>query len=149
MDYDAHLKGLKKSYYESYPRQRLSVARQRIENPYDGPNLLIIYVSAVEGFLRSLVIWGETSGERPAEETYNKFKMSGVDKLYVEFLKQNNLSSEKIISDEIYRLVKYAVEYRNLLAHECTYLGQDTFPDLIEACQQFLHCLSSHAGLKR
>ena len=42
----------------------------------------------------------------------------------------------------------YAIEYRNVLTHECTYLGQDRSPALIEACQVVLHKLAAAAGLK-
>lgn len=145
MDYEAHLKGLRESYYRSYPRQRLGVARQRIENPSHGPNLLVTYVSAIEGLLRSLVVWGETIGERPNEETYVKYQHWGVGKLYKKYLKQQNCN--ELVEASTYRLIGYAVEYRNLLAHECTYLGQDKYPDLLDACEELLQAISAHAGI--
>lgn len=146
MDYIAHLKDLRKSYYRSYPRQRLDIARQRIENPTHGPNLLVTYVSAIEGLLRSLVVWGETIGERPNEETYVKYRHWDVDKLYKEYLKQKNC--EELVEASTYQLIGYAVEYRNLLAHECTYLGQDRYPVLLEACEELLKAISVHAGIE-
>lgn len=74
MEYDKHLKELREIYYRSYPKQRLGVAMQRIQNPEHGPNLLVMYVSATEGLLRSLVIWAETTNGRPSEKIYNKYK---------------------------------------------------------------------------
>jgi hypothetical protein len=44
-------------------------------------------------------------------------------------------------------LFGYAVDYRNLLAHECTYLGLDKFPSLIEACEAVLEKLARLGGL--
>jgi hypothetical protein len=146
-NYDEHLKELRRSYYEAYPGQRWHVAKQRIENPDGGPNLLIAYVSAIEGVLRSLVIWGETPSGRPSEKTYNKFRNQGVEELLVKYLEQKGARVADIASDEIYKLVCYAVKYRNLLAHECTYLGQDIYPDLIDACKVFLDDLIKHADL--
>lgn len=40
-----------------------------------------------------------------------------------------------------------AVDYRNLLAHECTYLGLDKFPSLIDGCEEILEKLVELAGL--
>jgi hypothetical protein len=147
MNYEQHLKQLRKLYYESFPRQRVHIAKQRIRNPAHGPNLIVTYVSAIEGVLRSLVVWKETTSDRPKPETYERYKNYGVNKRYKRYLAQCNIETEKIIAPEKYRLVGYAVEYRNLLAHECTYLGQATYSDLIEACNEFLSSLCGHAGI--
>jgi hypothetical protein len=146
MDYENHLKELRASYYRSYPRQRVNIVKQRIENPEHGPNLLVTYVSGIEGLLRSLVVWGETNSGRPSAEIYEKYRMWGVDRLYKEYLKQK--CSEPVVDDELYQLISFAVEYRNLLAHECTYLGQDKFPKLIEACDAFLKSICTHENIE-
>lgn len=146
-DYEEHLRKLRETYVRSYPRQRLNIAKQRIDNPCHGPNLLVTYVSAIEGILRSLVVWKETDSGRPGIETYNKYRRCGVHQLFEKYLQQHGVRSDAIISAEKFELVGYAVEYRNLLAHECTYLGQNTYPDLIDACQEFLSRLCAHAGI--
>ena len=146
-DYEEHLRKLRKQYVRSYPRQRFNIAKQRISNPNHGPNLLVTYVSAIEGILRSLVVWKETVSDRPEAGTYDKYKYTGVSKLYDKYLEQRNAKSEEVIAAEKYELVGYAVEYRNLLVHECTYLGQDKYPTLIDACQEFLSRLCAHAGI--
>lgn len=146
-DYEKHLRKLRKQYVRFFPRQRVKIAKQRISNPSHGPNLIVTYVSAIEGILRSLVVWKETVSGRPEIETYNKYKRCGVRQLYEKYLQQHDIKSDVIVAAEKYTLVGYAVEYRNLLAHECTYLGQDKFPDLIDACQEFLSGLCSHAGI--
>ena len=146
-NYEKHLKKLREQYVRSYPRQRLNIAKQRINNPSHGPNLIVTYVSAIEGILRSLVVWNETDSDRPKAGTHCKYKYIGVSKLYDKYLEQRNVKSEEIIAAEKYELIGYAVEYRNLLAHECTYLGQDKYLDLIVACQEFLSGLCAHAGI--
>ena len=146
-DYEKHLTELRETYYRLFPTQRVKIAKQRIGNPSHGPNLIVTYVSAIEGILRSLVVWRETVSGRPEIATYNKYKRCGVRQLYEKYLQQHEVKSDAIVAAEKYKLVGYAVEYRNLLAHECTYLGQDKYPDLIAACQEFLSGLCAHAGI--
>lgn len=146
-DYEDHLKKLRELYVRSSPRQRIGIAKQRISNPNHGPNLLVTYVSAIEGILRSLVVWNETVSRRPKIETYNKYKRCGVGQLYQKYLQQHDIKSDVIVAAEKYKLVGFAVEYRNLLAHECTYLGQDKYQDLIDACHEFLSGLIAHTGI--
>lgn len=146
-NYKEHLRKLREQYVRSHPKQRLKIAKQRINNPSHGPNLIVTYVSAIEGILRSLVVWNETDSGRPGINTYNKYKRCGVDQLYEKYLKQHGVKSDAIITAKKYELVGYAVEYRNLLAHECTYLGQDKYPALIDACREFLYELCSHAQI--
>ncbi len=146
MEYAEHLEKLREQYFKASPSQRLHIARQRIQNPEHGPNLLITHVSAIEGMLRSLVLWAEAGGNSPDAALYEQYKNFGVKGLYKKYC--NLKSCEPLVSESIFELVSYAVEYRNLLAHDCTYLGQDKFPKLIQACVEFLEALCSHAGLK-
>ncbi len=44
-------------------------------------------------------------------------------------------------------LLEYAVAYRNLIAHECTYVGDDKSPSMIQACKEILMQLASIAGV--
>ena len=148
MDYEEHLSNLRKEYYEAYPGQRLHIGRQRIAYPENGPNQVVTYVSVIEGFLRSLVIWGETTSGKPSKKTYKKYEHWSVQKLFDEYLRQQRAEVTDIIPNNTYTLVVYAIKYRNLLAHECTYLGQDKYPDIIDACEVFLCGLAKHAGIK-
>lgn len=40
-----------------------------------------------------------------------------------------------------------AVEFRNLVVHDATYLGGDKFPELIRACAEVLFALATLSGL--
>jgi hypothetical protein len=146
MDYSQHLKSLRESYFKALPQQRVGVAKKRIADQQSGPDFIVTYVSAIEGLLRSLVIWNNSYADKPSKSRYNKYKGSGVNALYCEYLKIQNI--EAIVTHDVYELVSYAVDYRNLLAHECTYLGQDTYSGLIEACDSFFKAICSTAGLK-
>jgi hypothetical protein len=56
IDYVERLEKLRDSYVTAYPRQRLSVIRQRLEDHHFGPNRLVTSVSAVEAYARSLAL---------------------------------------------------------------------------------------------
>ena len=149
MNYEEHLKNLRKLYYESFPEQHLHVGEQGIESPDHRPNQIVTYVSAIEGLLRSLVLWNETATGKSSQITHEKYEHYRFKKLFSIYLEQRSTQSKDIITDDIYRLVEYAVKYRSLiLAHECTNLGQDKYHDLIDACEAFLHNLAKHAGIK-
>jgi hypothetical protein len=149
VNYKKHLIELRKSYYEAYPGQRLHIGMHRIKDPGNEPSQIITYVSIIEGLLRSLVIWGETEPTcgRPTQDTYKKFEYASIQKLFKEYLKRRGALVKDIVPCKKYRIFLYAIKYRNLLAHECTSLGQATFPAILEACEVFLQGLSKHAGL--
>ncbi len=127
----------------------MNIAKERISNPDHDPNLIVTYVSAIEGVLRSLVMWYETAPpSRPTAKTYSKYKNWTVRELYEKYLERRNGKSEELIPAETCELLWYAVEYRNLLVHECTYLGQNRSLKLISACQEFLCKLCDHAKIK-
>ena len=121
-----HLKELREDYYRAFPRQRVGVARKRIGEAKDGLgiSLLIAYVSAIEGILRSLVIWNEKEAgeDRLSRATYHKYKRWGPKKLYKEYCRQFNEESDNIVAGETKDRVWDAVEYRHLVVHECTFL---------------------------
>ncbi|MBU2862489.1 hypothetical protein KO489_01385 [Reinekea forsetii] len=146
MDYEEHLKSLRESYFRLVPRLRFDIAKKRISNTNAGANEIINKVSALEGVLRSIVIWQLNQNEKPSEDLYNKYRHMSAPKLYEKLCEL--LGVERIISSETYEVVEYAVKYRNLLAHECTYLGQDTYPGLIKACDELLVELAKLSGAK-
>ena len=52
----ARIKELRELYVKATPQQRYKVAIDRLQFQNSGPNLLIQYVSAVEGFARSVAL---------------------------------------------------------------------------------------------
>src|SRR5437773_12053896 len=56
IDYLAELSRIRDAYISATPRQRLSIARQRLEDHHFGPNRLVTSVSAVEALSRCLLL---------------------------------------------------------------------------------------------
>lgn len=147
-DIEHHLAELRRSYVEALPRQRLNVAKQRIRNPEHDPNRLIAFVSAVEGFARSICMHLRAKTKTELSQLYTEYCRKGAEDLISEYLSARSLGEPAThFGAETWRLFGYAVQYRNLLAHECTYLGLDRSPALIESCRQVLRKLANDAGL--
>ena len=145
---EKHLVDLRRSYVEALPRQRLSVAKQRINNPHHDPNRLIAYVSAAEGFARSLCLHHRGQTKEQLSALYPEYERRGPQALIGEYLTAKSLGTPRDhFGADTWKLFGYAVDYRNLLAHECTYLGQDRSPQLIDACRKVLQTLVKDAGL--
>ena|SRR6476646_7934353 len=145
---EAHLADLRRSYVEAHPKQRLNVGKQRINNPDHDPNRLIAFVSAAEGFARSLCMHQHATTKAELSALYPKFERRGTKSLIAEYLNKKGLGNPSDhFGAETWQLFGYAVEYRNLLAHECTYLGLDRSPQLIEACRKVLQTLAKDEGL--
>jgi len=145
---ESHLAELRSLYVEATPRQRLSVAKQRILNPEQDPNRIIVYVSAVEGFARSLCMHLRAKSKSDLSAIYPEYRMRGAEELVLEYLKKKGFDApETQFGEGAWELFRYAVQYRNLLAHECTYLGLDKSPALVDACRTVLRKLAAHEGL--
>jgi hypothetical protein len=145
---ESHLADLRCLYVEATPRQRLSVAKQRIQNPEHDPNRLIAYVSAVEGFARTLCMHLHAKSKAELSAIYPEYRWRGAEELIVEYLAAKGFGAPATHFEEgVWDLFCYAVQYRNLLAHECTYLGLDRSPGLIDACRTVLRKLAGHEGL--
>jgi hypothetical protein len=145
IDYVAELERIRSVYISVSPLQRLRVIRQRLANPDHGPNTLVTHVSAVEALARSLVL--HNAGSDPSAQ-YSKFRNHDSDKLVALFLERIRAGSPaEVLGHDVWQKFRYAISYRNLLVHECTYLGQDKYPKLEDACQLVLSKLIELAGL--
>ena len=90
---------------------------------------------------------GELKSELSA--IYPKYKRTGAEQLIEQFLVAGGFPTpNEFFGQETWDRFHYAVEYRNVLAHECTYLGQDRLPSLIKACEAVLHKLAAAGGLE-
>jgi hypothetical protein len=135
-DYLAELESIRSAYISSMPKQRLNVISQRLQNPTHGPNLLVTHVSALEALARSLAMNAKASTKAKLVSIYPKYRDREAKSLVIEYLaSQGHPKPSEFFGPDIWRKFGYAVSYRNMLVHECTYLGQDKYPYLIEACQ--------------
>ena len=147
-DFEAELSQLRRSYIEATPRQRLSIAQRRMRFPEHGPNVLVASVSAVEGFARCLAMHRRANTKPELSAIYPAYRFKGAEDLISEYLSDRKLGEPAdFFGNDTWELFKFAVEYRNLLAHECTYLGQDLSPALVEACRSVLNGLAVSQGL--
>lgn len=149
-DYIAELEQIRSAYVCSLPRQRLHVISQRLDNPAHGPNLLVTYVSAVEALARSLAMHAKGHSKTQLKQLYGKYRDREVKSLITEYLaSRGHDSPADLFGPDTWRKFGYAVSYRNMLVHECTYLGQDKYPHLIQSCQDVLQELSGLAGIAK
>ena len=147
-NYETHLAELRRTYVESTPRQRLHVAMQRLHNPEREPNTLIAHVSAVEGFARCLVLHSRVTSKEELSAAYLAVQFEGPASLISSYLASQGLAEpETYFTESVWSRFNYAVKYSNLLAHECTYLGQDVSLGLVESCREILTRLAVTRGL--
>ena len=143
IDYVAELLSIRDNYVTATPRQRLSIIRQRLEDHHFGPNRLVTAVSAVEALARTLAMHHKAKTRSQLKSLYGRYKDRSPKTLVQEYLAAQGVTDPTaFFQEDTWRLFGYAVEYRNLLAHECTYLGLDKFPTLIEACEEVLNALA-------
>jgi hypothetical protein len=76
-DYAAVLTSLRSAYVEAHPKQRLSIAKQRIRYPGHRPNLLVAHVAAVEGFARCLAMQVRGSTKEELSAVYPEYRKAG------------------------------------------------------------------------
>lgn len=147
-DYAAELTSLRHHYVEARPSQRLSIAWQRIRYTEHGPNVLVACVAAVEGFARSLAMHANASTKEQLSLIYPQYQYMSAEELIVEYLAKAGLDEPSaFFGSETWQRFQFAVEFRNVMVHECTYLGQNRSPALIDACQSVLRKLASSNGL--
>ena len=80
---------------------------------------------------------------------YKSYKERSPKTLVSEYLKDRGIADPDVfLGEDNWKLFDYAVNYRNLVAHECTYLGLDKFPSLIAACEAVLEALVKLGGIR-
>ena len=121
---------------------RLNVALDRLNNPTCGANQIIQIVSAVEGLARSLAVHlSKLKEHEDINSAYEKLKYKNPAQLVEYICKIENLDRSELFHEKQWELFEYAIKYRNLLIHECTLLGQDKFPPLIDATKVIFYKL--------
>lgn len=124
LDYVGELKSIRDNYVAATPRQCLSIIRQRLENHHFGANRLVTSVSAVEALARSLLMHARSTTRDELLVSYLQFKNRSPKSLVKEYLETRRVTDIPAFLDEdSWTLFGYAVDYRNMLAHECTILG--------------------------
>ena len=148
MVYEKELAEIREIYINSTPQQRLHIIRQRLNDPNSGPNRLVTVVSAVEALARTLAMHASFTSKPDISKNYSKYRNRKPADLICEFLLSKGITDpETFFKEDNWLLFDYAVKSRNLLTHECTLLGQDKYPYLIQVCEEILEALAKLAGI--
>lgn len=150
VEYVAELLQLRETYATVPPQSRYNVILKRLEAKEIGPSRLVTVVSAVEALARSIIVHRQCPNKTEALGVYAAQKDKAATTLVEEVLKSYGKSpASAYFSEDTWPLFRHAVNYRNLVVHECTYLGQDKYPSLISASLDVLNALASLSGLTR
>jgi hypothetical protein len=114
-----------------------------------GSTRLVTVVSAVEALARSLVVHASGRPSSTAEMRHRQYRSAGPLELVEEVLRLRGAPrGEQHFAGETWELFEVATRYRDLIVHECTYVGQDRHPHLIAATENVLRGLVELAGLE-
>lgn len=146
------LEQLRKTYAASKPSARLAAIRQRLARAEEetGPTRLVTTVSAVEALARSLVVHAPGRPPATAHFRYQQVRNKQPLDLVEEALRlHGGKSPQEQLGPQTWALFGLAVQARNLVVHECTCLGQDKDPRLVDAAEGVLESMVEAAGLLR
>jgi len=147
-DFVGELQALRNTYVGATPKQRLNIIRQRVHNPQAGPNQLVTHVSAVEALARTLAMHLHAKTKADLAVLYPRYRYRNAKTLVAEYVRAQGAGEPaSVFGADTWQLFVYAVEYRNLLAHECTYLARYKYDPLIQASTEVLEKLRQIAGL--
>ena len=146
----ADLLEMRDVYMAARPQFRLNVIQQRLADDNSEPGRLITLVSGVEALARSLEINRQAKDRSDIKRLYSRYKDRSAVTLVQDFLRSKGvIEPAAAFSPGVWATFRHAVNYRNLMVHECTYLGQDKYPSLIDATQSVLDELVRRAHLRR
>lgn len=141
---------LQRAYAMATPAARLRVIRQRLASAHGeiGSTRLVTVVSAVEALARSLVVHSAGRPVSTAEMRHRQFRHTGPVELVEEVLRLRGAPKglEHFGRDD-WEFFEAATHYRDLIVHECTAVGRDRYPHLIDASEAVLKGLIELAGL--
>jgi len=141
---------LRRAYAVATPAARLRAIRQRLASTHGemGSTRLVTVVSAVEALARSLVVHASGRPASTAEMRHRQYRGIGPVELVEEVLRLRGAAKGPDHFDrDAWELFEVATLYRDLIVHECTYVGQDRHPHLIAATDTVLRGLIELAGL--
>ncbi|MBC5783879.1 hypothetical protein H8N03_13060 [Ramlibacter sp. USB13] len=146
-----HPDELQRAYAMATPAARLRVIKQRLASAHGemGSTRLVTIVSAVEALSRSLVVHAAGRPASTAEMRHKQFRHTGPVELVEEVLRLRGAgAAPQHFERDTWELFEVATRYRDLIVHECTYVGQDRHPYLIAAAEAVLRGLVELAGLE-
>ena len=146
-----HPDELQRAHATATPAARLRSIKQRLAGAHGemGSTRLVTIVSGVEALARSLVVHAAGRPASTAEMRHKQFRQTGPVELVEEVLRLRGAHPPlQHFEPETWELFEVAARYRDLIVHECTYVGQDRHPYLIAAAEAELRGLIELAGLE-
>ena len=147
----SHPEELLRGYAMATPAARLRAIKQRLASAAAemGPTRLVTLVGAVEALARSLVVHAPGRPTGTAHIRFQQFRGVGPVPLVEEVLRLRGAPRASLhFGRDDWELFEVATHYRDLVVHECTYLGDDRVPFLIEASEAVLRGLVALTGLE-
>jgi hypothetical protein len=136
----------------STPAARFRLIKQRLARAGTdaGPGRLVTTLAAVEALARSLVVHSSGRPASTAAMRYTQFRHAGAVEMVEEVLRLRGAPDAVAhFAGDTWQLFELATQYRNLLVHECTSLGDASYPPMIAAAEAVFHHMVELAGLPR
>lgn len=150
MDLKREVEKLRENYVSSRPHARLKLIDESIQEPAALPNKLVTRVAAIEGLIRSLLMSTHASSKAELWEIYPKFRTKKVQAMIRAYLKRKGRKPPgEEFGKESWDTFEIAVEYRNLLVHECIFLGKRKYDPLENACETVYEKLVKISKIQR
>ena len=144
-DVDLTPKQLRDLYVAGTLKQRYRIACQRIDFPQLGPSVLVNAVSALEGFSRAIAVRVLVQAGTSVQKAYQFHRSTGtIDLITKHICPWLRTTPTAAFGAKVWQQIPEAVEFRNLLIHEATFLNGGTCKRLIAASR---HCLDTLAAL--
>ena len=110
---------LREQYVTATVRQRAGKAMERLRYPAAYPNLLVARVAGIEALSRSLMMHTQAKTKAELREIYDSFRYRKPQTLVEDYCRFKSKEPDEVFGSKTWRLFKLAVQYRNLLMHEC------------------------------
>lgn len=146
-----HPDELQRAYAVATPAARLRAIRQRLASVHGemASTRLVTLVAAVEALARSLVVHSFGRPPSTAEMRHRQFRDLGPLELAEEVLRLRGVARAALyFENDTWPRFEAAVQYRDLIVHECTFIGPDQSGQLITAADTVLRGLIALAGLE-
>lgn len=141
---------LRDMYKTATLSQRYFVALQRVQNPEGEPNRLVNAVAALEGCARAVAArYQATEFKVDLLEAYGRVDHDALLKLLRKRIAPKLESGLAALGDpQQWKTLEVAIQFRNLLVHEATYLHGGTCRELISCTLGFLSRLVELHGIE-
>ena len=139
---------LREIYMKGTLRQRYSIAKQRLSDPAVEPNRVVTAVAALEGFSRAVAVSIAVDRGKAVEVAYQELRWTKpIDLLRLYIIPALGVHEHRLGTEGEWATLEAAVEFRNLLVHEATFLHGGTARQLEQCATAFFERLAELSGV--